>query len=94
MIKSFNVSIVVDTEHSKVSMVIPKGMEKFMGTDNVFTAVKEVASTKMCFRQWEEKLVKTVSVTTKVLRTCCGCEEKTFHNSQNECVICGRTNQP
>ena len=79
-VKSFNLKFVIDTDSGLSSIVIPKGLEKFVGS-LVFEFLTD-----------DGKLRNTTKFSNKAFRTCCGCGIKTFHEQNDCCVICGRTN--
>ena len=87
-VKSFSVKVVIDTDSKLASVVIPKSMLKFTGTDNALRIVSK-PSTKFFMKNERLHVVSDIK---DIIRTCCGCEEKTIHDYNNECVICGRTN--
>jgi hypothetical protein len=91
-VHTFNLQMVVNEIDGKITLVIPKSAEKIMGIENVFGAIKHLGNTTFTIRNRQDKLTKTISMTPEVFRTCCGCECRTFHDSNDECRICGRTN--
>ena len=91
-VHSFNLKVVVNEIDGKITLVVPQSLEKHMGIDNMFGVIKELGNATFTTRNWEKKLTRSILINPKVFRTCCGCEEQTFHDHNDECVICGRTN--
>lgn len=91
-VHSFNVQIIINTDDSRATIVIPKGMERVMGAENAVSTIHGLAMTRLTNRTSQGQLIKSNSISTNILRTCCGCEKKTFHDHNEDCVICGRYN--
>ena len=92
MVKSFSIKFVIDTTSGLASIAIPKALEQFVGIDNLAPMISKSIPPVFDSRTTDGKLRNTIKLTNEAFRTCCGCEEKTFHDHNDECIICGRTN--